>query len=107
MCKWLFALLCISISFAECQTVKFTIFSFNDVYEVSPNKDGVGGIAEITTLLEQERAKAERHVTTMNGDFLSPSLLSVFDKGKAYHRTFQRDEYRSALHRQSRIRFRP
>lgn len=82
MCKWLFALLCISISFAECQTVKFTIFSFNDVYEVSPNKDGVGGIAEITTLLEQERAKAERHVTTMNGDFLSPSLLSVFDKGK-------------------------
>ena len=33
------------------------------------------------TLLNQERASSTHHVTTVNGDFLSPSILSIFDKG--------------------------
>jgi 2',3'-cyclic-nucleotide 2'-phosphodiesterase (5'-nucleotidase family) len=33
------------------------------------------------TLLEEERQKSDYSITTVNGDFLSPCILSVFDKG--------------------------
>jgi 2',3'-cyclic-nucleotide 2'-phosphodiesterase (5'-nucleotidase family) len=72
------------LSFANhsyAKTVTFTILSFNDVYEIAPGKDGRGGFASMQTLLDQERATAQYHVTTVNGDFLSPSILSIFDKG--------------------------
>lgn len=51
------------------------------MYEVVPDKDGRGGFASMQTLLQQEREKSQYHVTTVNGDFLSPCLLSIFDKG--------------------------
>lgn len=63
------------------QTVKFTILTFNDVYTIVPDENGVGGFAQMATLLAQERKKAEHHITVVNGDFLSPSLLSSFDQG--------------------------
>lgn len=66
---------------SEAKSVTFTILSFNDVYEIVPDKDGRGGFATMQTLLNQERATATHHVTTVNGDFLSPSILSIFDKG--------------------------
>lgn len=69
---------------AQAKTVNFTIFSFNDVYNISPDRDGRGGYAGLYTLLEKEREKVKHHVTTVNGDFLFPSILSAFDK--AAHR---------------------
>ena len=57
-----------------------TILTFNDVYEIEPKK-GWGGLAEMKTLLDQERALSEFSLTTVNGDFLSPSLLSSVTRG--------------------------
>jgi 5'-nucleotidase / UDP-sugar diphosphatase len=57
-----------------------TILTFNDVYEVTP-KDGWGGLAEMQTLLERERADADFSITTVNGDFLAPSQLSSVTRG--------------------------
>lgn len=64
-----------------CQSVTFTILSFNDVYQITPFDDGRGGFASMQTLLMQEREKSKHSVTTVNGDFLSPCILSIFDKG--------------------------
>ena len=66
---------------AEAKTATLTILSFNDVCRISPDADGMGGYAGMYTLLEQERKKANHHITTVNGDFLFPSILSSFDKG--------------------------
>jgi 2',3'-cyclic-nucleotide 2'-phosphodiesterase (5'-nucleotidase family) len=63
------------------KTATFTILSFNDVYEIVPDSKGRGGFAEMMTLLEQERKKSDYSITTLNGDFLSPCILSVLDKG--------------------------
>lgn len=66
---------------ASAKTTTFTILTFNDVYEIVPDSHGRGGFAEMAALLNQERAKVEHHITTVNGDFLSPCLLSIFDRG--------------------------
>ncbi len=63
------------------QDAVLTILTFNDVYDIVPDALGRGGFAEMQTLLERERATAEHHITTVNGDFLSPCILSTFDKG--------------------------
>ncbi len=65
----------------QSQTSVLTILTFNDVYEIIPDSLGRGGFAEMQTLLKEERAKSKHHITTVNGDFLSPSLLSTLDKG--------------------------
>jgi len=52
----------------------------NDVYEITPVQ-GKGGLAELMTLLRAERATATHHLTTVNGDFLSPSVMSSLVKG--------------------------
>lgn len=65
----------------QSQTSVLTILTFNDVYEIIPDSLGRGGFAEMQTLLKEERAKSKYHITTVNGDFLSPSLLSTLDKG--------------------------
>lgn len=59
----------------------FTILTFNDVYEIVPDQKGRGGFAEMMTLLEEERGRSAHCITTVNGDFLSPCILSIFDKG--------------------------
>lgn len=65
----------------EAKTATLTILSFNDVCRISPDADGKGGCAGMYTLLEKERKKAKHHITTVNGDFLFPSILSTFDRG--------------------------
>jgi 2',3'-cyclic-nucleotide 2'-phosphodiesterase (5'-nucleotidase family) len=65
-------------AFAQRETL--TIFTVNDVYEIAPVQ-GRGGLAELMTLLKTERATATHHITTVNGDFLSPSLMSALLKG--------------------------
>lgn len=59
---------------------QLTILSINDVYEVLP-KQGIGGFAELYTLLKEERMRAKESIFTVNGDFLFPSLLSMSTHG--------------------------
>ncbi|MDA0368031.1 MAG: 5'-nucleotidase C-terminal domain-containing protein [Proteobacteria bacterium] len=63
------------------QSAKLTFLHINDVYEISPRR-GIGGLAELMTLLRQERAQAENHITTLGGDLVSPSVMSGLTKGK-------------------------
>jgi 5'-nucleotidase/UDP-sugar diphosphatase len=65
---------------AFAQRTTLTILTVNDVYEIAP-VHGRGGLAELMTLLQAERATATHHLTTVNGDFLSPSLMSALFKG--------------------------
>src|SRR6266704_6148097 len=62
------------------QNATLTLLTMNDVYEITPMQ-GQGGLAELMTLLRAERATATHHLTTVNGDFLSPSVMSSLLKG--------------------------
>lgn len=57
-----------------------TILSINDVYDILPI-NGYGGLSELATMLKRERAQADHYLTTVNGDFLSPSLISGIFQG--------------------------
>ncbi|MBS0605166.1 MAG: bifunctional metallophosphatase/5'-nucleotidase [Verrucomicrobia bacterium] len=72
---------CLCISSVEAKTVQFTILTFNDFYTVERSSDGRGGFAGLSTLLKQQRANSRYSITTVNGDFLFPSILSSYDKG--------------------------
>jgi hypothetical protein len=63
---------------------EFNIIMVNDVYELVPDYKGLGGLAELSTLIKNERAHIEsKHnnnpancIVTLNGDFLSASQLA-------------------------------
>jgi 2',3'-cyclic-nucleotide 2'-phosphodiesterase (5'-nucleotidase family) len=59
---------------------RITFLQFNDFYELRP-KAGLGGAAELATLLDRERATHPGALTVVSGDFLSPSILSGATKG--------------------------
>ena len=65
---------------AHTAPVTITFLHTNDVYEIAP-KNGRGGLAELATLLQQERAAAEHSITTFGGDLISPSVLSALTDG--------------------------
>ncbi len=67
-------------SFATLVAQDFTILTINDVYALRP-MEGRGGLAEFKTLLDAERAKCGHHIVTLNGDFLSPSILGYYTEG--------------------------
>lgn len=58
-----------------------TLLHVNDVYQISPS-GGHGGLAELMTLLEAERARSDNAITTFGGDLLSPSVMSGLTKGE-------------------------
>ncbi|MDQ2102634.1 bifunctional metallophosphatase/5'-nucleotidase [Azospirillum isscasi] len=66
---------------AAAQNGTLTFLHFNDIYEISPVK-GRGGFAPLTTVLKAERERSAGAVTTVGGDFLSPSLLSGTTRGE-------------------------
>ncbi|KAG7399088.1 hypothetical protein PHYBOEH_009778 [Phytophthora boehmeriae] len=71
-------------SSAQNNAVKVVFLTVNDVYAVLPDYDGVGGIAELATMLQsvRQRISADSHVIfTLNGDFLWRSELDRKDKG--------------------------
>ena len=72
------ALLLAGGAFADPVTI--TLLHTNDVYEIAP-EEGRGGLAELMTLLEQERARAAHSITTFGGDLISPSVLSGLTQG--------------------------
>jgi 5'-nucleotidase/UDP-sugar diphosphatase len=73
-----FALLLAAAALAEPATI--TLLHANDLYEIAP-VEGQGGLAELATLLKQERARSAHSLTTFGGDLISPSVLSGLTKG--------------------------
>jgi 5'-nucleotidase / UDP-sugar diphosphatase len=65
---------------ALAEPVRITVLHTNDVYEIAPQQ-GRGGLAELATLLQRERAAAAHAITTFGGDLISPSVLSGITEG--------------------------
>jgi 5'-nucleotidase / UDP-sugar diphosphatase len=65
---------------AHAEEHRLTFLHVNDVYEISP-KDGWGGLAELETLLQIERARNPEAVFTLGGDLISPSVISTYTQG--------------------------
>ncbi len=65
---------------ALAEPVRITVLHTNDVYEIAPQQ-GRGGLAELATLLQRERAAAAHSITTFGGDLISPSVLSGITEG--------------------------
>ena len=65
---------------AAAEPATITFLHVNDVYETLPI-GGQGGLAELGTLLKQERTRNAHSLTTFGGDLISPSVLSGLTKG--------------------------
>ncbi|MEZ5771934.1 MAG: 5'-nucleotidase C-terminal domain-containing protein [Defluviimonas denitrificans] len=66
---------------AAAETVKITIFGVGDAYNFE-EEDGRGGFARLNAVARAERAANPNTLYVFDGDMLSPSLLSGFDKGQ-------------------------
>jgi 5'-nucleotidase len=63
---------------ATTQPLTLTIVHLNDVYEVLPVGDGKeGGLARVATVIRQLQATQAPVLTTLGGDYLSPSALGT------------------------------
>lgn len=66
---------------ASAETVKITLLGVGDIYDFAG--DGTrGGFARLNAVARAERANNPNTLYVMDGDMLSPSLLSGFDKGQ-------------------------
>jgi 2',3'-cyclic-nucleotide 2'-phosphodiesterase (5'-nucleotidase family) len=54
---------------------EFIILQLNDVYEISPLKNGRGGMARVSSLRNQLLGMNPNVLTILSGDYLSPSLI--------------------------------
>ena len=84
MRKYLFGMLCLSTALsgaALADTVKITFLGVGDVYKFEGGKER-GGMARLNAVARAERAANPNTIYVMDGDMLSPSLLSGFDKGE-------------------------
>jgi hypothetical protein len=66
------------------QVANVVFLTVNDVYDLYPNEQGRGGIAELATLLEREKMALQKEIKvflTLNGDFLSGSEIGEKYKG--------------------------
>lgn len=55
-----------------------TLVHFNDVYEISPVEGGrVGGLARVASVIKNLKATQAPVITTLGGDYLSPSALAT------------------------------
>ncbi len=78
--KYLQLLLTLWLTSFHAIETTLTIFTINDVYEILPHNDQ-GGLVKLMTILKQGRNSADHYLTTVNGDFLSPSLISGIVRG--------------------------
>ena len=63
------------------ETVKITILGVGDIYDFDAHK-GRGGMARLNAIAKAERAANPNTIYVMDGDMLSPSILSGLDKGQ-------------------------
>ena len=75
------AMLCALSAPALADSVKITILGVGDAYEFDAD-DGRGGFARLNAVARAERAANPNTLYVFDGDMLSPSLLSGFDKGQ-------------------------
>lgn len=66
---------------AWAETVKITLLGVGDIYNYA-EEDGRGGFARLNAVARAERAANPNTLYLFNGDMLSPSLMSGFDKGQ-------------------------
>lgn len=66
---------------ALAETVKITLLGVGDVYNFE-EEGGRGGFARLNAVAKAERAANPNTLYLFNGDMLSPSLISGFDKGQ-------------------------
>ncbi len=66
---------------ALAETVKLTILGVGDAYAFA-EEEGRGGFARLNAVARAERAANPNTLYVFDGDMLSPSLLSGFDKGQ-------------------------
>ena len=66
---------------ALAETVKLTILGVGDVYSFAGDSTR-GGFARLNAVVKAERAANPNFIYAMDGDMLSPSILSGFDKGQ-------------------------
>ena len=76
----LFGLLWTGIAKAA-EPVRLTFLHFNDSYQTMPQR-GLGGFAELATMIRSYRATDPDAIVTHGGDLISPSLLSSITRGK-------------------------
>jgi 2',3'-cyclic-nucleotide 2'-phosphodiesterase (5'-nucleotidase family) len=63
--------------------VRVTVLQINDAYTLDPVDNGRrGGMARLATLVKELRAKNPHTLFVHGGDFLSPSVLSTYLKGR-------------------------
>ncbi|MEF3046388.1 bifunctional metallophosphatase/5'-nucleotidase [Pseudotabrizicola sp. L79] len=63
------------------EEIKLTLLGVGDVYNYAES-DGRGGFARLNAVAKAERAANPNTLYVFNGDMLSPSLQSGFDKGQ-------------------------
>lgn len=66
---------------AHAETVKITLLGVGDVYKFEGGK-ARGGMARLNAVARAERAANPNTLYLFDGDLLSPSLMSGFDKGE-------------------------
>jgi len=66
---------------AGAETIKLTLLGVGDVYNFE-EEEGRGGFARLNAVARAERAANPNTLYLFNGDMLSPSLASGFDKGQ-------------------------
>jgi 5'-nucleotidase / UDP-sugar diphosphatase len=75
------ALISVPTSGAFAETVKLTFLGVGDIYNFADEK-GRGGFARLNAIAKAERAANPNTIYVFDGDMLSPSILSGFDKGQ-------------------------
>ncbi len=63
------------------EEIKLTILGIGDIYNFADHK-GRGGVARLNAVAKAERAANPNTIYVFDGDMLSPSILSGFDKGQ-------------------------
>ena len=75
------ALVAVPLEGAMADTIKLTFLGVGDVYNFADD-NGRGGFARLNAVAKAERAANPNTIYVFDGDMLSPSILSGFDKGQ-------------------------
>jgi len=75
------AMVAAPITAAFADTIKLTFLGVGDVYNFA-DENGRGGFARLNAVAKAERAANPNTIYVFDGDMLSPSILSGFDKGQ-------------------------
>ncbi|WP_050518325.1 bifunctional metallophosphatase/5'-nucleotidase [Pseudorhodobacter antarcticus] len=73
--------LVLPLAAAQADTIKLTFLGVGDIYNFA-DEDGRGGFARLNAVAKAERAANPNTIYVFDGDMLSPSILSGFDKGQ-------------------------